>query len=52
MAKLNGMDISWYEGSGVIEREWMVRGDAHDIKTIHASLTQWIKENHLSDDKT
>lgn len=39
--EFKGMRIDWREGSGLIERDWIVKGSEADIEHIAASLRDW-----------
>ena len=42
-----GMSIEWIEGSGWIERDFLIKGSETDIDKIKKSIYQWVKENNI-----
>ena len=43
--KWEGMDIEWYEGSGWIDREWIVRGKASDVQIVRTTIERWASKS-------
>lgn len=39
--KFNGLNIEWYEGSGWLERTFIVKGNERDLLNIKHSLEKW-----------
>lgn len=44
-----GRKIQFYEGTGWIERTFLVKGDAKDIVRIEKQIKNWFKENDCLD---
>ena len=42
-----GMNISFIESSGWIERTFHIKGESSDIKKVMGLLNKWGKENNL-----
>lgn len=42
-----GMPIRWMEGSGLVEREFVVSGPQEDLDKIRQDIDAWIKEHQL-----
>lgn len=43
MRQFEGYDIKFWESSGLIERTFMVRGEASDVADTLVKLTDWAK---------
>lgn len=39
--KFKGMNIEFLEGSGWIERTFIIKGNTEDLKQIHSELDDW-----------